>query len=175
MTTSIRTNRFGRIRSLPDYARDVTEIARRWFHRRSTSSLSLRKERLFSFGNHTPGDRSNVCEKRAGTQIQAGCPNPRHPSLFLCLSTIGRGKPQICRSGHRHDGSVSAYPSLSRARGALSFAPSALHPPPPRLPFSPPRIFPRTSRSLFLFLPLSISLSSSCSFNAPVVCRSPFP
>lgn len=138
----------------------MTEIvARRSLHHRSPSSLSLRRERS---REDTPGDRSDDRELRVGTQIQAGCPDSRPVTLFLRLSTIGRGEPQICRSGHRHDGSVSAYPSLSRARGALSSAPSAFHP--RRSPSSPPRTshFP-------LSLPPSLSLPLA-SLNAPPLC-----
>jgi len=75
-------------------------------------SLEFAREILRMTANCAPAPKS-----RPGALIP-------HPVTFR-LSTNSRGEPQICRSGHRHDGSVSAYPSLSRARGALSNAPFA--------------------------------------------------
>lgn len=90
--------------------------------------------------------------------------------LYLSVATIGHGEPQICRSGHRHDGSVSAYPSLSRARPllrALRLLPPALSPfPLATLPIT----FPLRDPPLLLSVSPSL-LSSSAS--AP--CRVAFP
>lgn len=124
----------------------------------------------------TPDDRSDDREKRAGTQIQAGCPDPRPVTLFLRQSAA-----ESRRFAAAATDTTDLYP---RIRPSLAHAaPSPLRPPSstlPSSPFSPPRTFPLSSfslspsllsfLSLFLFLPPSLSLSLLLSLSAPPLC-----
>lgn len=128
----IRTSRSGRDRPLLDWTESDTKIARSSFHCRSTSSVPLgpRRERPWNYSGDTPGHPDQPIANAAPAPKSRPGALCYNNTFSLCLSTNNRGEPQICRSGHWHDGSVSV--PLSRARRPLL---CALHPSSPRLPF----------------------------------------